>query len=812
MQKVMDIFVKELRYGFRSLWKRPGFSVIAIVTLALGIGANTAIFSLVNAVLLRPLPFTDPDRLVMIWEDAAFAGFPRNTPSAADYADVKNQNHVFTDVAALDFRTFNLTGDGEPQKIETRGVTANFFPLLGVQPAAGRWFANDEDKPGANAVVILSNALWQQRYGGQSNVVGKQLLLNGRPYTVVGVMPPSFQFLDSKVGMWVPIAFTPEQLASRGRHYLTVVARLKPHVNLEQANAEVRTITERIARDNPDTSARLVGFALPIREQVSGEVRRPLFVLVAAVGFVLLIACANIANLLLSRVAGRRREMALRAAIGASRASIIRQLLIESFLLSTFGAISGLLIAWLSFAFLQKFIPDGLLGASALKIDLSVLAFTAAVALMTAVVFGLAPAFQAARIDLNDALKQGGRSGSQASGNRLRSALVVVEVALALVLLVGAGLLIQSLMKLRGQFASLRPESVLTMRTVLSRTKYSEQSQRNAFYKQVLDRMRTLPGVISAGYTTGVPFAWKGGTNGFEIEGRSVEQATAGGLAYDANHRQVSADYLKTIGIQIVQGRSFTETDNEQSLPVAIINETMARSYWKGESAIGKRFRLGDDVPWVTIVGVASDVRNMGVNEPVKPEMYFPYQQSVEPFYTPQDLVVRTSIDPMTLVGAVTNQVHQVDPDQPVSNVRTMQQVVGEETIWQDLGMKLLTIFAGLAMLLAMIGIYGVLAYFVTQHTQEIGVRMALGAQRSNILSLVLKRGMTLVVAGIAIGLAAAFGLTRLMAGIVFGVNVGDPLTYGLVALVLLAVAALACFVPANRATRVDPLVALRSE
>jgi putative ABC transport system permease protein len=808
----MEALIKDLRYGLRSLWRRPGFSAIAIITLALGIGANTAIFSLVNAVLLRPLPFADADRLVMIWEDAAYAGFPRNTPSAANFADVKNQNHVFTDVAALDFRTFNLTGDGEPQKVETRGVTANFFPLLGVQPAAGRWFAAEEDKPGANAVVILSNALWQQRYGGQTNVVGKQLLLNGQPYTVVGVMPPSFQFLDSKVGMWVPIAFTPEQLASRGRHYLTVVARLKPNVNIAQANADVRTITERIARENPETAARLLGFALPIREQVSGEVRRPLYVLLAAVGFVLLIACANIANLLLSRLAGRRREMALRAAIGASRASIIRQLLIESLLLSTFGAVSGLLIAWLSFAFLQGLIPAGLMGASALGLDLPVLGFTAGVAILTAVVFGLAPAFQAARIDLNDALKQGGRSGSQASGNRLRGAMVVIEVALALVLLVGAGLLIQSLMKLRGQFASLRPESVLTMRTVLSRTKYPEQSQRNAFYKQVLEHVRALPGVLSAGYTTGVPFAWKGGTNGFEIEGRSVEQATAGGLAYDANHRQVSADYLKTIGIQIVQGRSFAETDNEQSLPVAIINETMARSYWAGQSPIGKRFRLGDDVPWVTIVGVASDVRNMGVNEPVKPEMYFPYQQSVEPFYTPQDLVIRTSIDPLSLIGAATNQVHQVDADQPVSNVRTMQQVVGEETVWQDLGMKLLTIFAGLAILLAMIGVYGVLAYFVTQHTQEIGVRLALGAQRLNILSLVLKRGMSLVIAGIVIGLAAAFGLTRLMAGIVFGVSVGDPLTYGLVALVLLAVAALACFIPARRAAKVDPLVALRYE
>ncbi|MFN2579215.1 MAG: ABC transporter permease [Pyrinomonadaceae bacterium] len=813
---IMDALLKEIRYGIRSLLKHPGFSLIAIVTLALGIGANTAIFSLVNAVLLRPLPFADPDRLVMVWEDAAFAGFPRNTPSAADYADVKNQNHVFTDVAAVDFRSFNLTGDGQPEKVEARGVTANFFPLLGVKPLAGRWFAADEDKPGANNVVILSNGLWQQRYGGESNIVGRQLLLNGEKYTVAGVMPANFQFLDNTVGLWVPIAFTPEQLASRGRHYLTVVARMKPDVTFAQADAEVRTIHQRIAHDNPEDAGRLAGYAMPLRDQVAGEVRRPLYVLLAAVGFVLLIACANIANLLLSRVAGRRREMALRAAIGASRTTIIRQLLIESLLLAGLGAGTGLLLAISSFAFLQKLIPDGLIGASTLRLDLPVLGFTVLVTLLTAVIFGVAPAFQAARVDLNDALKQGGRSGLNASGNRLRGVMVVIEVSLALVLLVGAGLLIQSLTRLRGQYAALQPQSVLTMRTVLSRGKYSQQAQRNAFYKQVLDRVRSLPGVVSAGYTTSVPMAWKGGTNGFSIEGRSVEQATAGGLAYDANHRQVSAEYLKAMGIQIVQGRSFTEADNDQSVPVAIINQAMARTYWPGENAIGKRFKLGDpddkEVPWVMIAGIASDVRNMSIDEPVKPEMYFPYQQGIEPFYAPRDLVIRTSVDPLTVVGAAINQIHQVDPEQPVSNVRTMQQVLGEETSWRAVGMTLLTIFAGLALLLAMLGIYGVLAYFVTQHTQEIGVRMALGAQRRNILSLVLKRGMSLVVIGIVIGLAAAFGLTRLMAGLVFGVNVGDPMTYGIVALMLLLVATIACLIPAQRATRVDPLKALTYE
>ena len=811
----MDSLIKDIRYGFRTLRKRPGLSAIAIITLALGIGANTAIFSLVSAVLLRPLPFADPDQLVMIWEDAAFAGFPRNTPSAANYQDIKTQSHSFTEVAAMDQRSFNLTGDGEPQKVEARGVSANFFPLLGVQPQAGRWFVAEEDKPGANRVVMLSNALWQQRFGG-TNVLGRDILLNGEKYTVVGVMPPSFQFLESKVGMWVPIAFSSEQLASRGRHYLTVVARMKPGVDFTQANTEVRTIFQRIAHDNPDSAGRLVAYALPLRDQLAGDLRRPLYVLLAAVVFVLLIACANIANFLLSRVASRRREMALRAAIGASRKDIVRQLLVESFLLASFGAAGGILLAFISFAFLQKLIPDGLVVSNNLRLDLPVLGFTLLVALLTAVIFGLAPALQASRIDLNDALKQGGRSGSQASGNRLRATMVVIEVSLALVLLVGAGLLIQSLMKLRGQYSAMSPEKVLTMRTVLARGKYSEPAQRLSFYQQVLERARSLPGVVAAGYTTSVPLEWKGGTNGFSIEGRSVEQATAGGLAYDANHRQVSADYLKAIGIPIISGRGFTESDDERAVPVAIVNETMARSYWPGENAIGKRFKLGDpdekDVPWITIVGIAGDVRQMGVDEPVKPEMYFPYQQGSEPFYTPRDLVLRTSVEPLSLVAAATQAIHQIDPDQPVSNIRTMGQVVSEETSWRELGMTLLTVFAGLALLLASLGIYGVLAYFVVQHTQEIGVRMALGAQPRNILSLVLKRGMSLVAVGVAIGLAAAFALTRLMAGLVFGISVGDPLTYGIVAVLLVLVALMACFVPAQRAMRVDPLQALTYE
>ena len=811
----METLLKDLKYGFRGLVKRPGFSAIAIITLALGIGANTAIFSVVNAVLLRPLPFADPDRLAMVWEDASFAGFPKNTPAPANYVDIKNQNQVFEDMAAMDWRSLNLTGDGDPQKVEVFGVTANFFPLLGVHPVAGQWFTADHDKPGAHRVAVLSHGLWQQRYAGDQNVVGRDILLNGEKHTVVAVMPAGFQFLDSKVGLWVPIAFAPETLQSRGRHYLRVVARLKPGVTMEQANAEVRTIFQRIAADNQDTAGRLSAFVVPMRDELAGEVRRPLLMLLVAVGFVLLIACANIANLLLSRATSRRREMAVRTALGASRFRILRQLLVESLLLAGAGAICGLLLASWSFAFLQRLIPDGMAGSTTLSLDLPVLGFTILITLLTAIVFGLAPAFQASKIDLNEALKQGGgRSGINAGSNRLRNVMVVAEVALALVLLVGAGLLIQTFLKLRNQYSTLRPESVLTLRTVLSPTKYSEHSQRVAFYQNVLQRVKTLPGVVSAGYVTNVPLAIKGGTNGFSIEGRTVEQERAGGIAYDANHRQVTTDYLQTMGIPIQHGRPFNESDNEQSVPVAIINQTMAHQFWPGESPLGKRFKLGDptdpELPWVTVVGIAGDVRQMGVDEPVKAEMYFPHPQvAYAEFYTPRDLVVRTSVDPLSLVAGIRNEIHQVDPNQPVSNVQTMADVLGEETASRELGMTLLTVFAGVALLLSTLGIYGVLAYFVVQHTQEIGVRMALGAQRGDILRMILKKGMSLTLLGVLIGLAGAFALTRLMANLLYGVSTTDPLTYAGLALLLSGVAFVACYIPARRATKVDPLVAL---
>lgn len=812
----METLWQDFRYGFRMLARNPGFTAIAVVSLALGIGANTAIFSVVNAVLLKGLAFHEPDRLVMVWEDLSFAGFPRNTPAPANYADWKARNDVFDDMAAIDERSFNLTGDGEPERIVVHGATGTFFILLGVEPVLGRTILPDDDKPEANKVVVLSHKLWQQRYGGEADILGRELLLSGEKHTVIGVMPARFQFLGSYIKAWVPMAFTARQLTRRGSHYLEVVARMKPGVSFDQANAEIQAIQRQIAQDHPDEAGRVAAFALPLRDQLTGDIRRPLLVLLAAVGFVLLIACANIANLLLSRAASRRREIAVRAALGATRMRIVRQLITEGIVLSIAGAIVGVLLALLSFTFLSRLIPDTLAASTNLSLDLKVLAYTLSVSLATSVMFGLAPALQGSKLDLNQALKQGGgRSGLSAGGNRLRGALVVAEVALALVLLVGAGLLIQTFLKLRDPYSAMRPESVLVLRTQLPANKYPDQPHRVEFYRGVLERVASLPGVTSAGYTTTVPLEWKGGTSGFYPEGLTLDQARAGGLSYDANHRQVSADYLKTMGIPVMQGRSFDEGDNELSIPVAIVNETMAREYWPGE-AIGKRFKLGapeDAIPWTTIVGVAGDVRQMGVDEPVKAEMYLPHRQIKEQqWFAPRDLVLRTAVNPVSLVAAVRNQIHEIDPDQPISNIRTMDEVLGDETAQRRLGMTLLAVFAALALLLAALGIYGVLAYFVVQHTQEIGVRLALGAPRYDILALVLKKGLTLALLGVGIGLGAAFALTSLMASLLFGMSATDPRTFGLVGLLLLSVALLACYLPARRATNVDPMIALRYE
>jgi len=619
----METFLKDIRYAVRGFLKRPGFTIIALITLALGIGANTAIFSVVNAVLLRPLPFGDPEQLVIVWEDAAFAGFPQNTPAPANYVDWKNQNQSFSDMAATAEGSFNITGDGEPERVSAYSVTANFFPVLGVQPLLGRGFLPEEDRPGGAKVVVLSYKLWQTRYGGDRQILNRDIQLNGEKHTVVGVMPANFQFLESYVRLWVPLALDQEELANRGGHYLSVVARLKPGVALSQAQADMNAVMRRIATDHPGETfdGKLGVVVMPMRDQVVGDARGSLIVLLVAVAFVLLIACANVAGLLLARAVGRRREIALRMALGAGRTRVVRQLLTESLLLSLVAGVLGTLLAYWSFTFLQGLVPEQMTLSASLKIDTRILLFTILISIVTGIIFGLIPALQAAKIDLNEALKQS--STRMTSTGRLRSSMIVFEVALSLVLLIGAGLLIQTLFQIFGQYSVLEPEKILTMRTVLPREKYKEPQQRNNFYRQVLERVEHLPGVVSAGYTTSVPLAWKGGSSGFYPEGI---KAPIPGMAYDATHREVSADYLKTMNIPLRAGRYFDGRDNEQSMPLAIINETMARQYWPGENALGRRLKIGDpDEPgkqWKQIVGIVADVRQMGLDEPVKAEMY----------------------------------------------------------------------------------------------------------------------------------------------------------------------------------------------
>lgn len=802
---------QDVRFGARMLWKRPGFTTVAVLTLALGIGANTAIFSLVSAVLLKPLPFPEPERLVMLWEDATSIGFPQNTPAPANFVDWKAQTQSFEGMAAVLYTSFNLTGYGEPQKVNGNAVSAELFPLLGVRPALGRGFTHEEEKPGSDKVVILSHGLWRNTFGGEPSIVGRDILLGGEKYTVVGVMPEGFHFLEPYTRVWVPLAQSPEDWANRGGHYLTVVGRLKQGVSVEQADADLKAVTARIAHDNPEEAGDLRAYVLPLREQVSGQVRRPLLILVVAVAFVLLIACANVAGLLLARSAARRKEIAVRVALGASRARVVRQLLTESALLSAAGGVAGLLLTLWSFAFLRQLVPPSLAASAPLTVDGRALLFTLAVSLLTATLFGLAPALQASKAGPADALKQGGGRGA-VGGRGLRGAFVIAEVALALVLLVGAALLIQSLQKLRGQYAMKEPEQVLTLRTVLPGNRYQEHAQREAFYDAVLGRVRALPGVVSAGYTTAVPLAWKGGTSGFVVEGSVLDPK----LGYDAIHRQVTAGYLESLGLPLKAGRYFTETDGPQGQPVAVINEAMARIYFPNGDALGKRFKVGDPDskrPWLTVVGVVGDIRQMGIEAPAKPEFYLSYKQvNFQPWFAPAHLVMRTSVEPTSLVSSVRREVYAVDPEQPIANVQTMEEILGEESAQRRVGMTLLAAFAGLALLLASLGIYGVLSFFVAQHTQEIGVRLALGARPRSILALVLGKGMRLALAGLGLGLCGALLLTRLIESQLFGVSASDPFTYAGLALLLAIVALLACYLPARKAMKVDPMVALRYE
>ena len=805
-------FLQDIRFGWRALVKSPGFTIVAVVALALGIGANTAIFSVVNAVLLRPLPFKNPDQLVLIWESATHLGFPKNTPSPANFLDWQRQATVFTGMAAMAPKNFNLTGISEPERLDGRRISANLFDLLGVQPRLGRGFQPQDDKPGAH-VVLLSDGLWQRRFGADPTLIGRAIHLNGESFTVIGVMPPGIQlpgFGNWRDQLWVPMAFPSEEAASRGNHYLEVIARRKPGVSLQQARAEMDTVAARLARQYPEDNLRIGATVNSLHDEVVGEIRPALLILLGAVAFVLLIACANVANLLLARAAVRQKEIALRHALGATRSRIVRQLLAESMLLALLGGAVGLFLAFVGLDVLKHFIPDGISQAESIAIDARVFGFTALIAIMTGLVFGLVPAAQASHFSLNEALKEGGRdSTGGGKGVRLRGLLVVAEVAVSFVLLIGAGLLINSFLHLRNLDPGFRADHLLTAKIEMSEIKYPDRAHRVPFLDEVLRRVRALPGVQSAALAGNLPLTYNGDSMYIGVEGipdpPTDEQV-------DVIYRAVGPGYFDTMGIPLLQGRDFNDQDTtEESSYKVIVSEKLAQHYWPGKNPIGQRLKAGpttSEAPWREVVGVVKDVRQNDFIAPPKLQMYLSYRQLRE--LAPNALVIRTSVEPLSLASAVRGAVWAVDKDQPVSDIASMEQIVAGAVARQRFSMLLLALFAGLALLLAAVGIYGVMSYSVTQRSREIGIRMALGAQKSDVLRMTLRQGLRLAIFGVAIGIAGALVLTRLMASLLFGVSATDPATFAAITIIFSGVALFASYIPALRSVKVDPMIALR--
>jgi putative ABC transport system permease protein len=808
---MLETIWQDLKYGARVLRKSPGFAFFAITVLALGIAANTAIFSIADAVLLRPLPYRDAGRLVMVWEDGSSYGFPQDTPAPGNFSDWKTRNHVFTDAAAYSEDGLNLTGDGNPEQLIADAVSANLFSVLGVSPSLGRDFRPEDNVPGAAGVAILSDGLWLRRFGGNPGIVGLKVRLDGEKYTIVGVMPRAFLYPDRKTELWVPWRFTKEKLADHGSHFLHVVARLSPGVSLQSANADLATIAKRLEQEHPDSNAKIGAFAVPLREELAGDMRPAILVLFGAVCFVLLIACANIANLVLARASGKRRELAMRLTLGASRLRIVAQMLTESLLLAMIAGSIGLALSVWATQFLASLIPTGISPLGDSVIDSRVFLFTAGVSILTGILFGVIPALRVSGLNLATSLKDGGGRGEAGSGGqRLRDVLVVSEVALAIVLLAGAALMIRSFENLVHLDPGFRTDHVLVLRTPIQMQKYATQARRTAFYDQVLEKVERLPGVVTAGYTTWIPLTNEGGATGITIEGHPEP---APGQMPVPNARIVSRNYMAALRMKLIDGRLFDERDGSGTPLVALINQTMARSLWAGENSVGKRFKRGtfrEDAPWITIVGIVGDVHQAGPAAPARAEMYLPYQQ--QEFFPPDYLAVRASGDPLLLAEPLRQQVWSVDKQQPVADVMPLEQLVGENLGPRRMQASLLGGFAALALLLASIGIYAVLSFVVTQRTQEIGVRVALGADSRDVLRMVFSHVLKLFAIGAVLGLLSALGLSRTMGHLLYGVSASDPVSFLTVTFVLGLVTLLACYIPARRAMRVDPLVALRYE
>jgi putative ABC transport system permease protein len=802
----MNSLWRDLRYALRVLWQRPGFTLIVVLTLALGIGANSAIFSVINGVLLKPLAFPQPEHVVKLWE-AKEGGF-QGTISAPNLSDWRAQNTVFTQIAAFQYANFGLQAQDAPERVRAATVSPEFFDVLGIAPLLGRVIAAGEDQPGRQRVAVLSQQLWQTKFAADPQIVGKPLQLGGEAYTVIGVMPASLRYPSRTTELWVPLVISPQQQAARGSHFLFGLARLKPGVTLPQAQEEMRVIARRLEQQYPDEQTGRTVLVIQAQEEMVRGIRPALLMLLAAVGFVLLIACVNVANLLLARAAGRRREVAIRMALGATRGRLIRQLLTESVLLAVLGGGLGIIFAYWGVGVLVSWAGTNLPRASEITLDGGVAGFTALLALLTGVLFGLAPAWQSTQTDVQTDLKEGGARGGSARSNWLRSALVVGEIAAALVLLVGSLLLIKSFAQLQQTATGLQPERVLTLGLTLPESKYATTEAINNFHARTLERIAALPGVQSVGLISKLPVADYGYNGSVEIEGQTPLPP---GREVYIEYRAVSPDYFRTLGIPLVAGRLLEPRDQPDSARVVLVNQTFARTLVNDQQAVGKTIIYGNTK--FQIAGLVGDVRQSGLTQPARPEIYWPYTQVPDDgLRNSVSLVVRAAGEPLALTAAVRQAVLSVDPAQPIHNVKTMETVLADSISDHRLNMLLLSVFAGLALVLAIIGVYSVISYQVEQHTRELGIRIALGAQALDVLKLVLGQGLVLTLAGLGVGVLAAFALTRWMASLLVGVGASDPLTYVGAACLLGVVALLACALPARRATKVDPLVALRYE
>jgi predicted permease len=802
----MHALVRDSRYAVRLLVKQPGVTAIALLTLAIGIGGNTAIFSAVDALLLRPLPYRDPERLVKVWEKRPAEGVLDNVVAPADFLDWARMNTVFEDMAAYVPITADLTGVGEPVRLFAAGVSPPFFDILRVQPARGRTFRREEAAPGQHRVVILSHGSWQARFGSDPGAVGRTIALNGVPHEIVGVLPPDFEFPDASIELWAPMPLAGGSAPpTRSNHSLEVYARMKPGVTLDAARADMDRIGALLQKEYPDTNRTHGVYVRPLADDLARPVRSGLLMLLAAVAFVLLIACVNVANLLLAKATARRREMAVRAALGAGRARLAGQALTESVLLGLAGGAAGLFVAQWAIGLLRRLVPAGLplLGAQHLGLDRRVLLFTFALSVVTGLIFGLLPAWQVAREDVNAVLKDGGRSPANVR-RRLRTGLVVGEIALASLLLVGAGLTLRSFQRLLNTDAGFEIAGRTTALVALPGRKYADDQKRLAALADLEGRFAALPGVRAAGATSRLPLGVENSRMGVGIEGREPTPDTP----TRAHIRAVTNRFFDAMGMTLVAGRPFDVRDEEKSLPVAIINQTMADRYWPGVSPIAKRVRLGGTQQWREVVGIVADARNWGLDRPVNPEMYLPIRQLP---WTTVFFVVDAEGDSVALGAAMREALRAVDPDLPLSSVRTMEEVARRSNAARQSTMILLSVFGALALILAAAGIYGVMAHLVSLRTGEIGVRMTLGARPADVLKLVLREGTLQALAGLAIGLSGAVLLMRSLRAVLFEVGPADPVTLVGVALILIATSLLACYVPARRAMRVDPVKALRS-